>query len=92
MFYYQLHGRLRSDVNILNNMLGSESVFGSSAPRPIFGEYFQADWIILEYRQTQFTQMGGAIPYILEYLKQLDPPVYEVSYQGIPLMKLYKQH
>ncbi len=90
MFYYQLHGRLRSDVNILHNTPGSESVFGSKAPRLIIGEYFQADWIILEYRQTQFTQMGGAIPYILEYLKQLEPPVYEVSYQGIPLMKLYK--
>jgi 4-amino-4-deoxy-L-arabinose transferase-like glycosyltransferase len=91
MIYYQLHGLLRPDVKILNNAPGSQSIFGSSAPQPVYGEYFNADWIILEYRQTQFDQMGGAVPHLPDYLKTLKPPVLQISYQGIPIMELYKR-
>jgi hypothetical protein len=91
MIYYQLHGRLRSDVKILNNAPRSQSIFGPGAPQPIYGEYFIANWIILEYRQTQFDEMGGAVPFLPDYLKNLEPPVYQVSYQGVPIMQLYKR-
>jgi hypothetical protein len=90
LIYYQLHGRLRSDVKILHNAPGAQSIFGPNAPRPVYGDYFNADWILLEYRQTQFIQMGGVISRLPAYLKQLKPPVVRVSYQGIPIMELYK--
>jgi hypothetical protein len=90
MIYYQMHGQLRSDVKILQNTVGSQSLFGTDAPQPTYGEYFNANWIILEYRQSQFDEMGGTIPFLPTYLKHLGPPVYRVSYQGIPIMELYR--
>jgi 4-amino-4-deoxy-L-arabinose transferase-like glycosyltransferase len=91
MYYYQLHGWLRTDVKIINSAQGGRSVFGPNYPRPIYGDYSTADWIIIEYRQTQFSQMGGSVPYLLGYVMKLAPPVVEVSYQGVPIMQLYKQ-
>jgi 4-amino-4-deoxy-L-arabinose transferase-like glycosyltransferase len=91
MFYYQLHGWLRTDVDILNSAPGGLSTFGTNYPRPVYGDYSNANWIIFEYRQTQFAQMGGSIPYLPGYVKQLAPPVVAVNYQGIPIMQLYEQ-
>ena len=90
LIYYQMHGQLRKDVSILNND-PAQSIFGPGAPQPIYGEYFIADWIILEYRQTQFDQMGGSVPFLPDYLKKLAPPVFQVSYQRVPIMQLYKR-
>jgi 4-amino-4-deoxy-L-arabinose transferase-like glycosyltransferase len=91
MIYYQLHGLLRPDVRILHNAPGSQSIFGAGAPQPVYGEYYNADWILLEYRQSQFNEMGGDIPRLPEYLRTLKPPVFRVTYQGIPIMELYGQ-
>ncbi len=91
MFYYQIHGILRSDVKILNNYPGAQSIFGPGGPSPADGEYFTANWIIVQYRQSQFTQMGGSVPYLLEYLEEQNPPVVQVSYEGIPIMQLYQR-
>jgi 4-amino-4-deoxy-L-arabinose transferase-like glycosyltransferase len=91
MFYYQMHGILRSDVKILNNFPGSQSIFGPTAPIPAYGEYFTANWIVVEYRQSQFAQMGGSVPYLLAYLEGQKPPVYQVTYEGIPIMQLYQR-
>jgi len=90
MIYYQLHGGLRSDVRILQNTPEAQSLFGMDAPQPVYGEYTRAKWIILEYRQTQFEQMGGAVTYLLKYVEGLKPSV-EVAYQGIPIMQLYER-
>ena len=90
LIYYQMHGQLRRDVFILNPNPTS-SIFGSGAPQPVLGDYFTADWIILEYRQTQFDEMGGSVPYLPGYLKSLEPPVLRVAYQGIPIMELYRR-
>lgn len=91
MIYYQMHGQLRPDVKILNNGWGAQSIFGAGAPQPVFGEYLSADWIIFEYRQSQYEGMGGSILFLPDYLKTLKPPVFQVSYQGIPIMELYKR-
>ena len=47
-----------------------------------------ADWYIFQYRQTQYENHGedGYLP--LQIL-ETQTPVYEVSYQGVPLMKLF---
>ncbi len=90
MIYYQLHGQLRKDVFILHDS-PTQSIFGPGAPQPVIGDYSIANWIILEYRQTQFDEMGGAVPALPGFLETLAPPVLQVSYQGIPIMELYKR-
>jgi hypothetical protein len=89
MIYYQLAGKLREDVKILQPTSGSESIFGPKAPQPYYGFFTNADWIILEYRQTQFTQMNMAP--IVDYVKGLEPPVVDIRYKGIPIMQLFEQ-
>jgi hypothetical protein len=88
LIYYQMHGQLRPDVKILIDVPGIGSVFGPDAPQPVKGTYNGAEWYIFQYRQTQYGEAGNDYP-ILTYVKQLAPPVYEVSYQGVPLMQLY---
>ena len=90
LIYYQLHGQLRKDVFILHDS-PTQSIFGPGAPQPVVGDYSIANWIILEYRQTQFDEMGGAVPLLPAYLEGREPPVYQVSYQGISIMELYKR-
>jgi 4-amino-4-deoxy-L-arabinose transferase-like glycosyltransferase len=73
--YYQKIGRLRSDVVVL--IVGMDSF-----------NIKNVDWFIFEYRQTQFGE-AGAEHYLPLQLLKTQTPVYEVVYQGIPLMKLY---
>jgi hypothetical protein len=86
LIYYQMHGRLRQDIFILNDS-PAYSIFGAQSPQPIVGNIFTADWIIFDYRQTQYGPRGLEYP-PLQALKN-QTPVYEVSYQVIPLMELY---
>jgi 4-amino-4-deoxy-L-arabinose transferase-like glycosyltransferase len=87
--YYQMHGQLRSDVLILNDFPGSQSILGPGAPQPIYGTLMDADWYIFQYRQTQYgTAVENYLPVLVLRNKT---PVYEVSYQGIPLMRLYQR-
>jgi 4-amino-4-deoxy-L-arabinose transferase-like glycosyltransferase len=90
LIYYQMHGLLRSDVKILINVSGVQSVFGPDAPQPVYGTYQSAEWYIFQYRQTQYGEAGNNYP-ILTYIKKLAPPVYEVSFHGVPLMQLYER-
>ncbi|HTX92588.1 MAG TPA: glycosyltransferase family 39 protein [Anaerolineales bacterium] len=89
MIYYQLIGRLRPDVEILHNTPGAQSLFGPSAPQPVYGEFIRADWILYEYRQTQIQEFGGLMLMLPDFLQNMDPPAFEISYQGVPIMKLY---
>ena len=86
LIYYQMHGQLRKDVFILTDP-PSLSIFGPGAPQPLYGNIFTADWIIFEYRQSQYGTTG------LDYLPLMaiknKTPVFQVSYQGVPLMDLY---
>jgi 4-amino-4-deoxy-L-arabinose transferase-like glycosyltransferase len=86
LVYYQMHGQLRKDVLILNDS-ESYSVLGPGAPQPIIGNIYTADWIIFQYRQTQYGRDG--LNYLPYQLLKDQTPVYEVDYQGVPLMALY---
>jgi hypothetical protein len=86
LIYYQMHGRLRKDVTILTTPF-SHSVFGLQAPQPFQGNVFAADWIILDAHQSQY--WGTAENYIPLQAVKGKTPVYELSYQGVPLMDLY---
>ena len=87
LFYYQLHGQLRPDLRILNPE-PALSILGTSAPQPVTGTIYSADWIIFQYRQTQYGPAGLKSP-LLALLKN-KTPVFELSYQGMPLMRLYQ--
>jgi 4-amino-4-deoxy-L-arabinose transferase-like glycosyltransferase len=86
LIYYQMHGQLRKDVFILNDQYAS-SVFGPQAPQPTIGNIFTADWIIFEYRQSQYG--GSEQDYLPRQLLKDRKPVYRLSHQGVPLMDLY---
>ena len=90
LLYYQLHGQLRKDVKVLNDVPKPVSVFGLGTPQPIRGQYSEANWYIFQYRYSQFGKAEYSFP-LLAYLKNLAPPVYQISYQGVPLMALYQR-
>jgi 4-amino-4-deoxy-L-arabinose transferase-like glycosyltransferase len=90
LLYYQLHGQLRQDVKVLNDVSQPASVFGPGSPQPIRGKYISANWYIFQYRQSQFGKTGYDFP-VLAYLKNFAPPVFQISYQGVPLMGLYRR-
>jgi hypothetical protein len=46
------------------------------------------DWYILDFRQTQYGEYG-AERYLPFQVLSSQTPVYELEYQGIPLMKLF---
>jgi len=48
-----------------------------------------ADWYIFQYRQSQYGTAGEN--YLPLLVLRNKTPVYEVSYQGIPLMRLYQR-
>jgi hypothetical protein len=83
-----MHGQLRSDVLIMNDFPGSQSILGPGAPQPIYGTLMDADWYIFQYRQTQYGLED--VNYRPHALLKTRTPIYEVSYQGVPLMGLYR--
>ena len=87
LVYYQLRGWLRADVTIVGGNW-KQSVFGPQAPPPVSDTYQNSNWIIFQYRQSQYGPQGNQYP-LLNYLKQLPPPVYQLAYQGVPLMQVY---
>ena len=72
--YYQEIGLLRKDIEI------------SRFPAEEFPQ--DGDWFIYQYRQSQFGP-GGEENYSLYQTLKTQDPVYELYYQGIPLMGLY---
>jgi hypothetical protein len=89
LIYYQTQGMLRPDLKILAPYPGIPSILGPQVPGPVEGDYTSADWIIFEYRQTQYGEAGNEYA-VLRYLRGLGhPPVFYVSYEDIPLMQLY---
>jgi 4-amino-4-deoxy-L-arabinose transferase-like glycosyltransferase len=73
--YYQKIGRLRSDVVVLMVGMG-------------YLDFMDVDWYIFEYRQSQYGEGGEKFYHPLKVLSN-QTPVFELDYQGIPLMKLY---
>jgi 4-amino-4-deoxy-L-arabinose transferase-like glycosyltransferase len=89
LVYYQIHGQLRKDVVILNDPYAAD-LFGSQAPKPAYGDISTADWIIFQYRQSQYG--GPEQDYLPIQVLKDKKPVYELSLQGVPLMDLYSKN
>jgi len=81
--YYQIIGRLRQDVWFMGNN-PTQKVPGQQGD----GVLGDADWYIFQYRQSQYGTAGER-GYLPMQILETQTPVFEVSYQGVPLMKLY---
>ena len=83
--YYQQIGLLRRDVFFLSGY--TKIVPGQSG----YGDFGSAQWYIFQYRQSQYGRYGtvGEENYLPLQILETQTPVFEVSYQGVPLMKLY---
>lgn len=86
LIYYQMHGLLRKDVFILTDPFAF-SIFGPGAPQPIYGNIYTADWVIFQYRQSQYGFSGE--DYLPRNAIKGKPPVFEVSFKGVALMDLF---
>jgi hypothetical protein len=82
LLYYQKIGLLRGDVWLMSKY--PVSIPGQKG----YGIFGDANWYIFQYYQSIYGPAGedGYLP--LQILKH-QTPVFEVSYQGVPLMKLY---
>jgi hypothetical protein len=82
LVYYQQIGLIRPDIHFMTNKPTSLTGQASS------GGFASANWFIFQYMQTQYGP-GGAQNYLPLQILQTQSPVFQVTYQGIPLMKLY---
>jgi hypothetical protein len=87
MVYYQLHGRLRDDVRLMEPQR-APSILDPTV-RLRLGTYRQADFIVVQHRQTSYAEGGATYP-ILEWLGGREPD-FRLSYQGIPLIDVYRR-
>ena len=82
MLYYQLHGllndRLRISWPYKDSVFRREGLTGDQVPLD------EADFVVLQYRQTGFR---GELMGWLRGRK----PVYQLSHRGIPLLEIYAQ-
>jgi 4-amino-4-deoxy-L-arabinose transferase-like glycosyltransferase len=83
LHYYQTISQLRQDV-----LITDKEPVEIDPGLPGDGILGKADWYIFQYRQTQYG-VGGEKGYLLLRKLETQTPVYEVSYQGVPLMKLF---
>jgi hypothetical protein len=85
MVSYQMLGRLRDDVDIYAPEKSASIVGGDAYLRS--SPYQQADFIVLQYRQTSYVEGGAA--YIKDWLFKR-PVAFSVSYQDIPLIEVFE--
>ena len=79
---YQQLGRLRDDLRVAVRP-GAVSVFESRGARVVPAEIDEADWVLLQQRQTGFTPA-------VERFVATHEPVLRVERTGVPLMELYR--
>ncbi len=79
--YYQLHGRLRSDLQIANGPT-AYTVFSSVTLNKATLE--QADYVLIQYRQSGFYRP------VRRWLQAREPE-FQKNYRGIPLVAVYRQ-
>ena len=78
--YYQEIGVLRQDVSLVKKL--PEVIPGLIG----YGKFENANWYIFEYRQSQFRTSKGYLAY---QILKTQTPVFELNYQGVPLMAIY---
>lgn len=83
MYYYQKAGLLRDDL-VMVRPPGWGSFYDDSGVKWIEAGIDQADFALIEYRQTTF------FDYVVDYMAQ-HQPVWALDYRGVPLVALYQR-
>jgi 4-amino-4-deoxy-L-arabinose transferase-like glycosyltransferase len=82
--YYQAHGQLDPRLRI-SRLPEAPSFFSSWGPETVDVALDEADYAVIQYRQTRFE-----IYEIPDYLRGR-APAYRLSHQGVPLLDIYAQ-
>ncbi|NOZ29830.1 MAG: hypothetical protein GXP39_17520 [Chloroflexi bacterium] len=83
LYYYQKAGLLRDDL-VMVRPPGWGSFYDDSGVNWVEGSIEEADFAIIEYRQTTF------FDYVVAYMER-HQPVWTLDYKGIPLVSLYQR-
>jgi 4-amino-4-deoxy-L-arabinose transferase-like glycosyltransferase len=81
LVYYQLHGRLRPDLQIAN---GPQAVPAFSKVQLNPATFREADYVVIQYRQSGFYRA------LREWMRT-HKPVYEFRYRRLRLLEVYVQ-
>ncbi|MFX1353311.1 MAG: hypothetical protein ACFFGP_05055 [Promethearchaeota archaeon] len=81
MFYYQLRGDLDPHLRIAWT-LRAITAFRRQGVRGVLASIAEADYVVIQHRQTGFTDE------IRDWLRGKEP-VYRLSHRDIPLMEIY---
>jgi 4-amino-4-deoxy-L-arabinose transferase-like glycosyltransferase len=81
LLYYQLQGKLRADLRLVSGA-GAMRPFERQGAVPTVASIQDADYVVLQYRQSGFT---GDLRAWLNGRK----PVYRLSHCGVPLLEIY---
>jgi 4-amino-4-deoxy-L-arabinose transferase-like glycosyltransferase len=84
LLYYQVHGQLDPRLHI-SRLSEAFSFFLDSGPQTADVTLDEADYVVIQYRQTRFEDYE-----IPGYLRGRTP-VYRLSHRGIPLLDIYAQ-
>jgi 4-amino-4-deoxy-L-arabinose transferase-like glycosyltransferase len=87
MIYYQAHGYLRDDILIMAPA-SVPSVLGADAPMPVSRIMNEADWFVVQSRQTTLGEMVDKNPMLQIFANQ--EVVYEHQFDGVTIFALYK--
>lgn len=87
MIYYQLHGYLRDDVLIMAPT-SVPSVLGVDAPIPVSRNMNEADWFVVQSRQTTLG-LEGENSVILKVLDAQEL-IYQYTFDYIPVVTVYR--
>lgn len=87
MIYYQVHGDLRDDILILAPAR-VPSVLGADAPMPVSRIMNEADWYVVQSRQTTLGEMVDKNPMLQIFANH--EVAYEHQFDGVTIFALYK--
>jgi 4-amino-4-deoxy-L-arabinose transferase-like glycosyltransferase len=85
--YYQTIGYLRRDLLIMAPR-PKQNIFNTGLSHSISVNKLEADWYILQCSQSQYVR-NAADEYPLLQILGTTKPVYQITFQDIPLMKVY---
>lgn len=87
MIYYQTQGYLRDDIYIMAPAR-VQSVLGADKPMPVPRIMNEADWYVVQSRQTTLGEMVDKNPMLQIFAAQ--EVVYEYQYDGVTIFALYR--
>jgi 4-amino-4-deoxy-L-arabinose transferase-like glycosyltransferase len=88
LLYYQLEGKLRSDLRIAAAEYASSILGPADTLEPGY-PWYSADYIIFQHRQTYYGGITDPNPITPEWWEG-QTPAYRLAYQGVPLLSIFE--